>query len=208
MSARLNLIPEHHLLARRRARRVQTWLAACGLYGLAMVLVVIGVHVARVADSGTLEHGLLEVSHMRDKMQLQLNHLSTERKRLTDQYAAARAVGVQPDWSVPLRLLGADGADGIVLTRLEMAPVLGAGVRPSLLAEPERYQIVVGGLAVSETALARLIRSVERVGPFSRVRRDSSTIEDFAGKSAIRFRLICEIGEPSPGAVQKKEGSQ
>ena len=208
MTARLNLVPASHLLARRRARRVQTWAAACGAYALVMVVLVVGVQVARVADSGDLQRGLMEVSHMREKMQLQLKHLTGERTELTQQYAAARAVGVQPDWSVPLRLLGAEGAEGIVLTRLEMAPVFAGAVRPTLLTEPQGYQVIVEGRAVSEATLADLIRSVERLGPFSRVRREASTMESFAGKDdAVRFRLVCEVGETKPPAAAGGAGS-
>lgn len=206
MIARLNLIPESHLLARRRTRRVQTWLAACGVYALATVLVVIGMQVALAAEPADLERGLLDVSHMREKMQLQLDYLTAERKKLTQQYAAAKAVGLQPDWSTPLRLLGAGSEGGMVLTRLELSPIMPPEGRATLLAEPQRYQIVVEGLAVSEPALAELVRSAERVGIFSRVRREASTIEEFAGKSAVRFRLVCEIGE-TPTAASAGAGA-
>lgn len=195
MSERLNLIPAFHLLARKRARRVQTWLLGCGVYSLATVVVVIGMQVALAAEPGDLQRGLVDVSHMREKMQAQLDHLTGERTRLTQQYAAARAVGLQPDWSVALRLLGSGGAEGIVLTRLEMSPTVATDARGSLLAEVERYRIIVEGLAVSEQALAHMIRAVERVGPFSRVRREASAMEEFGDQEAVRFRLVCEIGQ-------------
>lgn len=205
MIARLNLIPKPHLLARRRARRVQTWLAACGVYALATVLVVIGMQVALAAEPADLERGLVDVSHMREKMQLQLDYLTAERKKLTQQYAAAKAVGVQPDWSTPLRLLGTGHEGGMVLTRLELSPIMPVEGRGTLLTEPQRYQIVVEGLAVSEPALAELVRSAERVGIFSRVRREASAIEEFAGQSAVRFRLVFEIGEaPAAGREAAK----
>ena len=190
---RMNLIPASHLLARRRTRRVHAWLVACAAYALLLTVGAIAVHVTLAAEPDRLEHGLTDISHMRDRMQMQLDDLQEERRELAERHAAAIAVGRQPDWSIALRLLAAGPADGIVLSRLELDSIVAGGDQRSLLAEPRQYRISIEGWAVSEPVLAELIRSIEKMGPFTRVRREASTYEKVAGRSVIRFHLLCEI---------------
>lgn len=102
-----------------------------------------------------------------------------------------RAVGKQPDWSIPLALLAGKLGEEVVLERCQLEPRKNAEGRFEDSAGSARFVLSVSGLGKSQSAVSRFVLRLEKSNLFDRVRLIKTERQPFLGGKAVGFRSEC-----------------
>lgn len=216
----INLIPQHRIEARRRRVRVRAWAWICAGYasvlvvGCAMAMVMFGSK-DRVT-SGELARLTRQVTDQSRQLAL----VQPEMNEAMAQLDASRAVTVQPDWGLLLKLLAHSRGDSVVLDRVALSPVEPPGhqkldeakpVAPGNIAlasaakakanrdtvarKPLHVEIQISGLAKSQLDVSAFVLRLEQQKLFDHVKLLATSRVSSSEASAVTFRLQCSMVE-------------
>lgn len=201
----VNLIPASRRRARRKSLRVRAW-------GAAAMVVTLGLCAAELVlwsmwsrpgpdHSAMLVHLEQQIETAREREQ----RARAEVREARALEAAAREVADQPDWGVLLALVGQQlGTEAVLDTcRLEavarVEPAAKAGAKPAPAArpqaKPERFTLVLGGVAKSQDSASQVALGLKGTGLFEGVSLVETRRTPFMGGEAVSFRIECAIAD-------------
>lgn len=171
----VNLLPPAYIHARLARRRCAGWSVATSVFGLLLACAAVGLGLGMQRDETdpAPKIGLLE-GQIREK-QRAVEQAKAKSRALTTRLAAARAVGVHPDYSVLLGLLAGLREGEITLASVAVASrvtteALAAGPRSKAKPkETPHIELALTGLARSPAAVAAFVLRLEKTGLFASV---------------------------------------
>lgn len=203
----INLIPASRLAARRRAARVRLWLSIAPLCISALAGSYGYLFASWDTDRTELEVILGETEAAISKSQ---RDVAERRSRLVEVRArlrASAAVSNQPDWGLLLEILAARLGDNAVLTSCTLEPAVRSqpaeSAKPGAIASapaeapprPDRYRLVLSGVARTQEVVPEFLRRLEETGLFEAAKLIESTRTPFAGAEAFRFQVECTMAD-------------
>ncbi len=218
----INLIPRYRIEARQRRSRIRAWAWGCAGYAAVMVAAcAVAASVFGGGDRSTSgEMGRMERQLADTNRQLTLVRPEMDEARA--QLDAGRAVTVQPDWGLLLKLLAQSRGDSVVLDRVALSPVEAPTVAEKIEAtkpaaggnialaaakkkrdaekrKPLCVEIQISGLARTQLDVSQFVLRLEQIKLFDQVKL-LDTSRAAPGESAvISFRLQCSMAEDLGG---------
>ncbi len=218
----VNLVPPELVMARRRADRTRVWA------GVTVVYSVIALSTGALAWSAghvgvDSRDRLTELSDRTQKQEIALRLAREALATATRKLAAAREVSVHPNWTLLLNALAAFKGPDVVLTTLEIKPIMpkaeptarAAGraaepvTKPSSGAgstKPAGFLMTIIGDARTQKSVTDFVLRLEETGIFASVRLVESKSKpgpSDAGKAPaieiIGFSLECRLTEAVGG---------
>lgn len=207
----VNLLPPAYIHARLARRRCAWWSAATAVFGLLLAGAAVGLGISMQRDESdpAPKIGLLE-GQIREK-QRAVEQAKAKSRALMTRLAAARAVGVHPDYSVLLGLLAGLREGEITLASVavatgvttEAAPGPGStGARAK--AKPKEVphiELTLTGLAKSPTAVASFVLRLEKTGLFASVSLADTALApptEHRAVEATAFKVTARFTSASP----------
>ena len=202
----VNLIPIYRVDARRRRTRGRRWVVACAAYA---ALLTIGYGMCEATWGGTDPQLASELQAASEKLEKSQSVLARLRPELAEGRArlnAARAVALQPDWSIVLAALAKSLGEEVVLSSCKLDTQTAAAPAPSPAAssadadkakkkpskpEPVRVVLSVNGFGRSQVAVSQFVLRLEQMKLFDRVKLIKTSREPFLGGEAVAFQLEC-----------------
>lgn len=210
MIAGVNLIPIYHQQARGRRVYAMRWVGLCIGYALLVAAGGIGAQCLWGRGAGDVNHRLSVLQEQVTQDKSTMAALAPKLSQIQTTLAASRTVGVQPDWSVLLRLIAGLLDHKTVLSDCRLTPaseagfpvMLGrAGRKKSSTGKAEGYVLQLKGLGEDQQAVAGYVLRLEKTGLFGKVTLVDTHKEPFfrGGESAIGFQIRCTLGNGTGG---------
>lgn len=190
MAPSVNLIPESRLVAQKRRRRIQAWIAT-----VAVTIGVVGAGGAwsllSIVDHGTKER--MELSDLSGRTSQLQQVLDEKQRALVNANARLRAmlvVTLEPDWSLLMAVLAEALEDDAVLESFRLVPVIEedapADARPT-------YVVMLSGIARTQEGVSSYVLSLEGLALFELVTLKESARRTVNEQEVVIFTLQCEF---------------
>jgi len=209
----VNLIPKARLAARGRRMRLHTWGAAAGLCAAALVAAYGVLRASWGGDSGPLIGEIQRLTRDLDTMKRRVKSVEAETKTAKAKAQAARSMSEQPDWGLLLSLIANRLGPDAALDACHLEPVKVPGAPPAQVkdakaaakpgtpggpARPERYTLLLTGVARSQDTASRVALDLKETGLFEDVAVETRRTP-FMGGEAVTFRIECGITDSAGG---------
>ena len=160
-------------------------------FGVLLVAACIVCHMVWGGEQEALDEGINAATEQIRGSSQAIQRLCREIEDARWKLGSSRAVGKQPDWSVPLALMAGKLGEEVVLERCELGPRKDAEGQEEDSADTGRYVFRVNGLGKSQTAVSRFVLRLEQIDLFDRVRLIKTNRQPFLSDKAVEFQLEC-----------------
>lgn len=186
----VNLVPAHHLTARRRRMRSRRWMVAAATYAVVLIVAWMVLHVSSGGAQRAVAGQLNDMRGKIDDTRAALDHIQPRLREALATLEAGKSIGDQPNWSILMRLVANLLGDHAVLMRFTLEPM--ADQPDQRLAQ--RYTLRVRGLAQSQETVSTYVLALEQLELFDSVKLLSTQREPVKQETAVAFELACELG--------------
>ncbi len=148
-------------------------------------------HMVWGGEQEALDEGINATTEQIKGSSLAIQRLCRELEYARWNLDSCRAVGKQPDWSVPLAIVAGNLGEEVVLERCELGPRKDVEGKEEDSADTGRYVFRFKGLGKSQTAVSRFVLRLEQIDLFDRVRLIKTNRQPFLSGKAVEFQLEC-----------------
>ncbi len=139
----------------------------------------------------TLDEGINATTERIKGSSNAIQRLSRELANAQWKLESCRAVGKQPDWSIPLAMVAGKLGEEVVLERCQLEPREDADGQGDDDAGSGRYVFRISGLGKSQTAVSQFVLRLEKSELFNHVRLIKTNRQPFLNGKAVQFQLEC-----------------
>lgn len=207
----VNFIPRERRETAERRTRLRAWAVGATAYALLGAIVFAASGTAAVVEDPMVAEKLAQLPGEIEKSQGALADLQAQLAEAQASLDAARAVAMQPDWSVLLGLLAQSLGEEIVLTSCKLESEQATTDRPAgaqriapgakapeptapRTASSGRYTLLLSGLGRTQSSVSQFVLRLEELGLFERVTILKTNREMFGEHESIGFRLEAIVG--------------
>lgn len=187
----INLIPAPRRLAAAKRRHLVRWGVICLAFGVFLLIACQACHMIWGGEHETLDEGINATTEQIKGSSKAIQHLSRKLADAQWKLESFRAVGKQPDWSIPLAMVAGKLGEQVVLEQCELEPREDADGQGGDDAGSGRYVFRVSGLGKSQTAVSQFVLRLEMCDLFNRVRLIKTNRQPFLSGKAVQFQLEC-----------------